>query len=841
LIASTITLPTAQAQVVRGQVVDSVSGLPASAGFVVLIDANNRELARTLSGPRGEFSLRAPSPGTYRLRSERIGYRLAVSVPIELGEQDTIRYTFRILPIPVTLSAVEVEGRRMCIEDPGHSASTALVWEEVRKALSATAWEGIRSLVRYRKYGYEREVDLNRKEIVGERGNLTEGPASTPYRSLPAEQLAQSGYIVTAPDGSLEYALPDAHVLISESFLRTHCFHLVRDREKRPGDLGLAFRPLRQRDVPDVQGVLWVDETTSELKRLEVTYTKLPGDARDERAGGTVDFLRLPSGAWIVHRWELRTPVLELVRRDRNVWGRRAFRNQVSIAGWRDFGGEVLEIKTADGATIYPATLAHLAGTVYDSTRAAPLRGATVSIEGTPFSARTDTTGTFQLAVPLEGRYSLTVQHPWLDSIGYLTGEHTVVLDRGATQQLRIEIPHVRSWASRLCASRAPSGHDAVILGTVRWGDGKPAAGISVIASWQTLSLRGTVARVSVWEAVSVADATGRFVLCGIPTMRQVTIKAEHNGATSGTADLIFPDPERPGHLLFSWNRSPDRAFSSKVLWPFPLWRVNLVLDRQAAHLAASAAGSWLSGFIADETTGEPVEGATVILNGRDSTRTRADGTFGMATSSLNPDTNLVAIRRLGYEPQLLLVAPPEGKNSLDLTIAIKPRPVVLEPVEVTAEAVTRYLDEVGFYDRQKSHGGYFLDRNYIEQRLGRATHVVDLLRGLPGVQVLSATPGSPGADLRLGARQGVGLRPCGRPRVWVDGVLMADEERPAGSKPEGNQAEPHRLWSLAGLVVQPEDVYAIEVYRSASEVPAQFGGAESACGVILVWTVRGR
>jgi hypothetical protein len=36
--------------------------------------------------------------------------------------------------------------------------------------------------------------------------------------------------------------------------------------------------------------------------------------------------------------------------------------------------------------------------------------------------------------------------------------------------------------------------------------------------------------------------------------------------------------------------------------------------------------------------------------------------------------------------------------------------------------------------------------------------------------------------------------------------------------------------------VIHPNNVEAIEVYRSPAEVPPQYGGAEAACGVILLW-----
>jgi outer membrane receptor for ferrienterochelin and colicin len=36
---------------------------------------------------------------------------------------------------------------------------------------------------------------------------------------------------------------------------------------------------------------------------------------------------------------------------------------------------------------------------------------------------------------------------------------------------------------------------------------------------------------------------------------------------------------------------------------------------------------------------------------------------------------------------------------------------------------------------------------------------------------------------------------------------------------------------------ITPEEITAIEIYRGPSETPAAFGGADSACGVIVVWT----
>ena len=46
-------------------------------------------------------------------------------------------------------------------------------------------------------------------------------------------------------------------------------------------------------------------------------------------------------------------------------------------------------------------------------------------------------------------------------------------------------------------------------------------------------------------------------------------------------------------------------------------------------------------------------------------------------------------------------------------------------------------------------------------------------------------------------------------------------------------QALVNTLW-----LVLPSQLLAIEVFRSAAEVPVQFSGGSAACGVVLIWTV---
>lgn len=41
--------------------------------------------------------------------------------------------------------------------------------------------------------------------------------------------------------------------------------------------------------------------------------------------------------------------------------------------------------------------------------------------------------------------------------------------------------------------------------------------------------------------------------------------------------------------------------------------------------------------------------------------------------------------------------------------------------------------------------------------------------------------------------------------------------------------------------MISPGDVEAIEVFAGSSQIPAEFGGSTAGCGVIALWTKRGR
>ncbi len=295
------------AQAVSGHFVDQ-AGAPVPSARVMLRDESGRTVHSALTDASGRFSLRAPAAGRYVLRAERIGFATTTSGPLTLaaGEQATHRLVGggqRVL-----LDAVVVEGATRCALRPGVSEETAVVWGEVRKALDLVSANGQAPLDPFTVELFEREVDPRSGRLSVDNRRRVEGVAHKPFVAVPTERLAQVGFIERDPSGML-YAAPDAEVLLSERFLEDHCFRLQTEGAPVPGLIGLAFEPVRGRRVPDVQGVLWLDRASAELRQMEFQYTRPPVRGPRGVPGGTMEFQRLPGGRWITSNWVVRMPV----------------------------------------------------------------------------------------------------------------------------------------------------------------------------------------------------------------------------------------------------------------------------------------------------------------------------------------------------------------------------------------------------------------------------------------------------------------------------------------------------------------------------------------------------
>jgi len=210
------------------------------------------------------------------------------------------------------------------------------------------------------------------------------------------------------------------------------------------------------------------------------------------------------------------------------------------------------------------------------------------------------------------------------------------------------------------------------------------------------------------------------------------------------------------------------------------------------------------------------------------------------------PGVFYIEATRFGYQPWVAGPLEVQAEDDLDSVFRLWPQPFEMDPIEVTAQATRRHLQTSGFYERQRADFGYFLGPEEIQKR--KAPRLTDLLAGLPGVSMVSYTQGSVGA--RFVQLRGSRLSQGGtcRPRVFVDGLLYAlGDSRPVDRFPDRETELEEQLEKLdQGISLDdigpPTDIAGVEVYRSASQVPVQFGGTSvsTLCGVIVVWTKRG-
>src|SRR4030095_4958388 len=146
------------------------------------------------------------------------------------------------------------------------------------------------------------------------------------------------------------------------------------------GQIGRALQPVPERKKPDIKGVLWMDEKSSELRTLEFTYSWLPNDIRTSDFGGTVSFFRLPGGRWIVRSWRIRMPEFGHIRSGQRYDGSR-------IALGRSSSPIVVQI-SEEGGAVPIGTLLNQSGQVHgivvmDTVSNRPIAGITVALDGT--------------------------------------------------------------------------------------------------------------------------------------------------------------------------------------------------------------------------------------------------------------------------------------------------------------------------------------------------------------------------------------------------------------------------------------------------------------------------
>ena len=334
-----LVVPSVRAQTVVARVVDDASGQPLIGALVHLVGSDGVLTRSALTDDLGRALFIGTLGEDWRVRAEMIGRATTEVGPFSVGEGETLSREIRMASSAIVLEGIDVSASGRCeIRGGNEGMIVAEVWNEARKALAAASITDDRGLYRYETVRYDREIDAYTSAILSEDRRRRDVPMRTPFESRPAEELVRGGF-VQDDGGSDVYYAPDATALLSDVFLDTHCFRLAGERNDE-GFIGLEFEPTEDREVPDIEGVMWLDPNSAELQWLEYRYTGLARERRSPQVGGRVDFRRMPDGSWIVPEWWIRMPVVGV---SRDFEGTRT----TQIVRYHQTGGLVLEVKEA--------------------------------------------------------------------------------------------------------------------------------------------------------------------------------------------------------------------------------------------------------------------------------------------------------------------------------------------------------------------------------------------------------------------------------------------------------------------------------------------------------------
>lgn len=795
----------ARAQVVMGSVV-ARDGTPVRGALVVGSRNGTDGGVRALSGSRGEFTLRLPEAGRYTITVLRVGYRPSQGPTVEVAAGATQRVQITFSGEVVTLAAVNVRERGTCRVTADSGYVVARVWDEARKAMLSSQLTTDNAPLFAEWIEYDRMLDSTGRLVRAQRVRSERHPTTHAFRSQPVATLDSLGYVVSDASGTTYFA-PDADVLLSESFAARHCFRLVGPQSRADsGLIGVAFQPGRDlRDAREIEGTLWLDRATAELRRLEFTFTNLPDVVASAGPGGRVDFLRLVEGNWLISRWSLRMPQVERKPTD-------PFRRTIQAAtalelrGIQVAGGEVERVVRND-SLLYRATGPSIDVRIVSRDSSLLPAGARLTLEGTDYAGTADAEGRIRLSPVLDGRYRAHVSSPLMDSLGV----RAVVAEVEASGKTHVDslmLPSSREVASRACPRDSLHDGEALLRGTVRTERAEPVAGAAVTVTWQSgFSIAalpdGDHLSGSERTIGALTNETGSWRLCGAPQGTPLVVTTLSDSG-SDVRRMRVVDGDAMGAIDLVAHRQS-------------------ALQREVDLASGLARPRALVEFSASELGGMPLPETQLDITVNGATRRLVTGPTGRALLPDAPVGKLtVRARHIGFQPGQLEMEVEAGRNTV---------PILLSRTAIPS------LDTVRVVGNQRLIGTGRHDEVDARRKLGQATvsitrddivkrnpvDIWQMLRGIPSIRIVDSAGVTAESARSMDMNADLSVKPC-YIMVMVDGLVK--------NAANGNAYDLRQL-------PKPDEVYAVEVFAGPASIPVQYGGTgtDKWCGMIAVWT----
>jgi hypothetical protein len=282
----------------------------------------------------------------------------------------------------------------------------------------------------------------------------------------------------------------------------------------------------------------------------------------------------------------------------------------------------------------------------------------------------------------------------------------------------------------------------------------------------------------------AVTGPSGRYELCAVPTLVRVTVSA-----SAGRS------------------RSDPVAVSIRSDSPLGL---DLSLAPGGAGFGSAARGS-ITGTVRD-SEGAPILGVRFTVAGSDVAALSTEaGRFDLG--GLAGGEYVVSARRIGYRPESQRVRLGDASGPA-VAFVLTPVAVRLSEV-VTVAPMSPFELASGFGERRRRGPGVFFDRADLERR--RPHNLTDVFRTIPGFHIQPALTRWGSQSTPTMTRANTGSRVC-----QIDYYVNGHEFSPTSMGIDSD--------------IPPHQIEAIEVYKP-SEIPPQFLGKRSRCGVVVIWT----
>jgi hypothetical protein len=810
LTAATLLSPRmAHAQTIRGSVVLPDSTTAVSGVIVLATDARGTTVGRTLTNQRGQFALTMPAAGAYTVKVLRIGYRptVAPTVTVAASETATLRLVFAA--DAVVLTGMNVRDRETCRVNADTGLAVARVWEEARKAMltSQLTAEGAPLFAEWVEY--DRMLDSTGRLIRQQQVRSSKYPTTHAFRSAPAAVLASEGYVTADNTGTTFYA-PDAEVLLSDAFVSGHCFRLVAPERAADNLIGVAFQPSRdRRDKREIEGTLWLDRSSAELRTLEFRYTNLPELVSVADPGGRVEFVRLADGNWLVSRWSLRMPKVGARERSSEGGQRKTLMaaSNLVVRNVQVTGGEVSRVTRHD-SLVFAATGPAVAVQLVAEDTMMPKGGATLTLEGTDYRAVADAGGAFRLTPVLAGRYRARVSTLLMDSLNI----PAVVKEIDTHADARVDtltLPTGWEIVSRTCPRDSVTRGEGMLHGRVLDERARPLGQAAVTVSWKgdfKIVSSGTTGNgVGYNEKTlgAMSDDAGQWRVCGVPTETPITVRVLTDSLSDVRTTRV------PEHQPFAAIDLVARRIAQATR-DLETAKAQIVLPRALVELMVM------------DPNGNVLPDATLeVVTSSGASRTVVTGPSGRALMpDVAPGRLTLRAKRIGFTPGQVVATVEAGRNTVPIVLSQVAAPMLDTVRVIGGRRTTSRLDE--FETRRLNHvtAASFTREDILKRN---PTETWQVLASVPSMRISDRDNMVVAVSTR-NMMSNFGGQPCYM-RVMVDGM---ERTREGGATFDLRQ------------LPKPEEIHGIEVFAGPATIPLQYGGIGDPtkwCGLIAIWT----